>query len=145
MKDSVVELGVPTRDIHKELFVDGKSPGYIILDEMHDLSNGEDPSNYVLPKLPSARRSSIMFTLSREMLRMPINECGALTYGDVFYANKLVREAGDDMKQVERLIRSEHESAANLLTWCRNDVSIAVAVANSVARLRNAIVLSDNS
>lgn len=99
-----------------------------------------------LPTLQSARTDdSVMFTLSRDVLRMPINEGDSLTYGDVFYANRFVRECGDDPAVFEKLIRSEHETAANLLAWCRNDVSVAIAVCQSVARLRLAIVMSDNS
>ena len=98
-----------------------------------------------IPKLPSSRVAGVMFSLSREKLRTPINDGDSLTYGDVFYANKLVREAADNIEVATHLIRSEHQSAADLLAWCRNDVSIAISVAEAVCRLRRAIVMSDNS
>lgn len=120
---------------------DGESPIAVIDNEQPEF----DSRLLLLPKLPNTRAAGVMFSLSRDVLRMPINEGDSLTYGDVFYANKFVREAGDDPQIFTHLIRSEHQSAADLLAWCRNDVSIAISVAEAVCRLRMAIVMSDNS
>ena len=120
----------------------GESATVVVEDEPHEF----DPRQLALPKLPSTRaRGGVMFSLSRDVLRMPINEGDSLTYGDVFYANKFVRESGDNPDVVAHLIRREHESAADLLAWCRNDVAVAISVAEAVCRLRLAIVMSDNS
>jgi len=117
--------------------------GSVFVDEtVEELADQIDGN---IPSLPSSRVAGVMFSLSREKLRTPINEGDSLTYGDVFYANKLVRVAADNVEVVTHLIRSEHQSAADLLAWCRNDVAIAISIAEAVCRLRMAIVMSDNS
>lgn len=120
---------------------EGASATAVIDDEHREF----DPRQIALPQLPNTRVSGVMFSLSRDVLRMPISDSDSLTYGDVFHANKFVREAGDDPQIFRHLIRSEHHSAADLLAWCRNDVCVAISVAEAVCRLRLAIVMSDNS
>ncbi len=112
----------------------GSAPQNVFVDETHTVTSPHIPESY-----STGFGQWVTGVNGVEDLAAPISSGDSLTYGDVFFANRLLR-ATSSVDEAISLIESANVASSEFLMWVRNDVMIAIQVIREVSLLRNLII-----